>query len=275
MKKIAVGINLFGESVRTDLCVESILKCKEKYPSIDLFNVQFKTPTKYRSHPDFKLLQVLEKSNQDVIKTPSKKIIPLMNELFDKLAELDYEYFCFTNDDIIVSNRYFNFINSTNYDCYPASRQAIKPIETLDPTKIIGEHYQVAGFDTFCIRTDWWRKNSYKFPAYILGHPCWDVHYATLCMRHSTSTLCNKWPPPTFHIVHGDASHDPSPEKDHNFSLYWKPHKFDVDMWHNYLFNVLLRRPGENYMTPFPDEEELEKQYFNDSWFKENYRSYQ
>ena len=94
-------------------------------------------------------------------------------------------------------------------------------------------------------------------------------------MRFGTSTLCNKWPPPTFHIVHGDASHDPSPERDHNFSLYWKPHKFDVDMWHNYLFKVLLRRPGENYMTPHSDEEQLEKQYFSDDWFKDNYQSYQ
>jgi len=276
MKKIALGVNLFGASKRSDLCIESILKCKEKFPSMDLYNVQFQdTSIKHRKHEAFKPLHVLRKSNQDVITAPSKKIIPLMDELFDALALLNYDYFCFTNDDIILSNRYFDFINTTNYDCYPASRQAIQPIETLVNANIVGEHYQVAGFDTFCIKTTWWNEFRDKFPGYILGHPCWDVHYATLCMRFGNSTLCNKWPPPTFHIIHGDDSHNDSPEKTHNFGLYWKPHKFDVDMWHNYLFSVLLRRPGANYMTPHDNELELEKQFFSDDWFKNNYRSYQ
>jgi hypothetical protein len=275
-KKIAFGVNLFGSSVRTDLSIESYLKIKKKFPdNVDLFNVQFVDETvKYREHPDFKLLRVLEQSNQDYIKTPSKKTIPMSQEVMDKLAELNYDIFCFTNDDIIISDRYIDFILNTDYDCYPASRLAIKPITSLKD-EIVNEHFQVAGFDTFAFKTKWWKENRQHFPQYVIGNPCWDVHYATLCMRFGNSTLCNKWPAPTFHIIHGDDSHNPSPEKDHNFSVYWKPHKFDVDMWHNYLFDILLKRPEANYCTPHDNELELEKVYFNDTWFKNHYRSYQ
>jgi hypothetical protein len=41
------------------------------------------------------------------------------------------------------------------------------------------------------------------------------------------------------------------------------------------LFNVLLVRPGANYWQPHPNEAELEKMYFNDEWFKNNYWSYE
>ena len=133
----------------------------------------------------------------------------------------------------------------------------------------------MAGFDSNIVRTQWWLNNFDKFPNYVLGHPCWDVHYATLLMRFGNSSLCNKWPPQIFHIKHGDESHYSSPERDYNYGLYWKPSKFDVDMWHNYLFNVLLKRPGTNYWQPHDNELELEKKYFNDEWFKANYWSYQ
>lgn len=274
-KKIAFAVNLFGENKRTDLAIESFLKIKQKYPNIDLYNVQFvDEQIKGRYHADIPTLRVLKDSSKNYIKRPSKKTLPIMNELFTKLSELDnYDYFIFTNDDIIISDRYIKFILSTDYDCYPASRLAIKSINTLSDS-IYNEHFQVAGFDTFCIRSKWWQQNKDKFSPYILGHPCWDVHYATLCMRYGSSTLCNKWPAPTFHIIHGDDSHQDSAERDHNFSLYWKPSKFDVDMWHNYLFTVLLRRPGVNYCTPHKNELELEQQYFNDEWFKQNYKSF-
>lgn len=275
-KKIAFGLNLFGRTKRVDLAIESYLKIKQKYPNnIDLYNIQFKdTAIKGRDHTAFKPLRTMNKSSKDYIVGESKRTIPMLRELFDSLAALDYEYFCFTNDDIILSDRYFSFVFNTNYDCYPASRLAIHDINSLnDP--ITNEHYQVAGFDTFCIRTNWWKKNRDKFPNYILGTPPWDVHYATLCMKYGNSTLCNKWPPPSFHIIHGDEAHNDSPELRYNNSLFWQPYKFDSDMWHNYLFTVLLRREGDNYCTPFPNEEELEKQFFSEEWFKKHYKSYQ
>ena len=274
-KKIAFGVNLFGKSIRTDLCIQSLVKIKENYPGIvDLYNIQFEDRSIVgREHPAFKTLYVLKESNKTYVSN-TDRTIPIMREFFDKLAELDYTYFGFTNDDIIISDRLIKFHLETDYDTLPVSRLAIDPISTLsDP--ITGDHYQVAGFDAFIIKSDWWKKNSKKFPNYILGHPCWDVHYATLCMRHGHSKLCNDWPPPSFHIKHGGGEQYSTPDHDYNNSLYWKPCKFDVDMWHNYLFNVLLVRPGLNYWQPHPNEAELEKQYFNDEWFTKNYWSYE
>jgi len=274
MKKIALGLNIFGKSNRTDLALSSMVDLKKQFPNIDLFNLQFADDSiQGRLHEGFKTLRCLEETNHNYIKSISKRTIPMLKELFDSLANLNYEYFCFTNDDIIISDRYFKFVEATNYETYPTSRLAIEPIKSFDD-KIVASHYQVAGFDTFCIKTSWWLANRDKFPTYILGTPPWDVHYATLCMKYGNSTLCNKWPAPTFHQAHGDDSHLPSPELDYNNSIFWKPYKFDSDMWHNYLFHVLLQRPGENYWTPHEDELDLEKQYFNEEWFKQNYWSY-
>lgn len=276
-KRFAFGVNLYGKNIRTDLAIESYLKLKKKYNDIiDFYNVQFvDTSVPMREHAEFKLYRCLKESSKNYITGESKKIIPMVKECYDGMAELGYEQFIFTNDDIIVSDRYIDFILKTNYDCYPASRLAIKPINSLSEP-IVNEHYQVAGFDTFCIKTDWWKKNRDSFPTYVLGHPCWDVHYATLCMKLGNSTLANKWPPPTFHQIHqSDWTDKPCPETDYNYATFWKPYKFDSDMWHNYLFHVLLRRPEVNYCTPHNNEEELEKQYFNTEWFKNNYWSYQ
>jgi len=92
-KRIAFGVNLFGSSIRTDLSIESYLKIKKKYPdNVDLFNVQFiDESVKYRAHPEFKLLRALEQSNQDYIKSPSKKTIPMSQEVMDRLSELNYK----------------------------------------------------------------------------------------------------------------------------------------------------------------------------------------
>ena len=276
-KKIAFGVNLFSKSERTTLAVESYLKLKDKYTeSIDLYNIQFvNKELKFRNEEGFKVYHCLEESSQQYIEGHSKKTLPMTKECFDRMSQLNYEYFIFTNDDIIVSDRYIKFILETNYDCYPASRLAIEPINILSEAVIVKNHYQVAGFDTFCIRNKWWQDNKKYFPTYILGHPCWDVHYATLCMQLGNSTLCNKWPPPTFHQIHNsDWQNKSCPETDYNYKVFWKPFKFDSDMWHNYLFNVLLKRPGANYCTPHKDELNLEKQYFSKKWFNENYRAY-
>jgi len=277
-KKIAFGVNLFSFNNRTDLAIESFIKLKNKFSDIlDLYNIQFEDKSqKFRDHSNFSLYRSLKTNSKDFIDGTSKKTIPMTRECFDVMSKLGYEYFIFTNDDIIVSDRYIKFILETDYDCYPASRLAISPIDSLDKIVAVDNHYQVAGFDTFCIRSSWWEKNKESFPTYVLGHPCWDVHYATLCMKLGNSTLCNKWPPPTFHQIHdSDWKNTSCPETDFNYKTFWKPFKFDSDMWHNYLFHILLKRPGSNYCEPHKNELDLEKKYFNECWFKNNYWSYQ
>jgi hypothetical protein len=80
--------------------------------------------------------------------------------------------------------------------------------------------------------------------------------------KYGNCDFCNKWPPMLFHIMHEEVSSHQSPELDYNKNLLWNINKKDCDTWHKYLFEVLLKREGVNYWTPFPNEEELEKKYF-------------
>lgn len=276
MKKIAIGINLFGKNSRVDLAIESLIRMKKKFPNdFDLYNIQFVDKNvPFREHPEYKLIRVLKETNHDYVKEKSKRTMPMTKEIFDRLAELEgYTHICLINDDIILSDRFFKLILNSDYDAYPFSRLAIKPIKTLEDN-IVAEHYQVSGIDAVCLKRDWWLENRERFPTYVLGAPVWDIHYATICMRYGNSTLCNKWPASIFHIIHGDDSQLPSPETRYNYDTFWKPYQFDSDMWHSYLFRVTLRRPGINYWQHHENELELEKKFFNESWFRENYWHY-
>lgn len=262
--KLAIGINFFGNHNRHQLCKQSLLKIKSKYPNqIDLFNLQFKDDENIEDLDGFKTIKGLTKDNRTLLNKHLKRRLPLLTDLFNTLSDLNYDYFCFSNNDILFSNRYFNFIFNNNYDCYPTTRVHIQPIKTL-VDNIIPDRYDVAGFDTFTIKTNWWKNNKSRFPSYILGAPCWDVHYATLCMKFGKSTFCNKWPPHIFHLLHGEEAHDPCPEVTYNNDLFFKIHKQDADLWNKYLFDVLLKRPGYMYFTPHTNETELEQKYFTE-----------
>ena len=130
MKKIALGLNIFGKSNRTDLALASMVNLKKQFTNIDLYNLQFVDQTiSGRLHDDFTTFRCLKETSKDYISGESKRTIPMLKELFDSLASLDYEYFCFTNNDIIISDRYFKFVDFTDYDTYPTSRLAIEPIK--------------------------------------------------------------------------------------------------------------------------------------------------
>ena len=97
MKKIALGLNIFGRSNRTDLALSSMVDLKKQFPNIDLFNLQFADSSiKGRLHGLFSTLPCLEETNHDYIQGTSKRTIPMLKELFDSLANLNYEYFSTT-----------------------------------------------------------------------------------------------------------------------------------------------------------------------------------
>lgn len=262
---ISIGTNLFGSNNRQDLCIESLLKLKKEFKSeINLYNIQFKNKYNFTTNNNLHTLTNLVQKSEDYISDSNNPYLPIVSELFDTLADTDCEYFIYTNNDIIISNRLIYEIKKTKRDCYPVSRLAIHPILSLqDPIKY--SHYQVAGFDVFAVNTLWWKLNRDKFPPYILGFPAWDVHYATNMMMHSNnSTLLNKWPPHSFHIIHDSPwkADKHIPERVWNENIFWKKHKFDVcKIWNKYLYEVLLKRSNE-YRTPLENELELEKKYF-------------
>jgi len=260
--KIAIGTNIFNSVHRQDICIQSLKRLKELYPDmIDLYNIQ---PT---SNPQiiegFQTLDVLNRTAKDiVVNCTSQK--PLIKEMIKSLSDLEgYDYFIFTNSDIIISDRFIKLIlDNKDKDSFCGSRLTIQNIQTLEETPKLVQ-YQVAGFDTFAIKTTWWKLNEANFPEYIYGNPCWDVHYATLCMKLGDSMFVNKWPASIFHIQHEIAWSDMTIERQYCENMLFKTYKQDSNMWHRYLFTVLLKRsPANGFYTPFSNEEELEKQYF-------------
>lgn len=262
--KIAIGTNIFGNDHRQDICIQSLERLKKEFNEVELYNLQFEDGKDLTEHNSFITLKCLKTKSGDLVQDAKNKNLPTMHELFDGLANVEADYFIYTNNDLIISNRLIKMILEEQKNCYPCSRLAIENINSLDD-KIIPSHYQVAGFDVFGVKTEWWKEHKDKFPHYLIGFPAWDVHYATVMMIYDNDcTLINKWPPCTFHIIHESPWKDSSkiPERVWNENIFWNEHKDGIcKIWNTYLHSILLRRPN-NYWDPFENEKELERQYF-------------
>ena len=269
--KIAVGTNLFSSGVRQELALQSLIKCKQKFPDrIDLFNIQFENGKDLSENSNFTTLRSLKKTGNEIC--GGTRGLPIVREMFDSLAALGYDYFCFINSDIIVSTKFFEEIFSNNHEVYIASRLAIEgnitdlnfSIKINDPTStpVKNSHYQISGFDAFTVKTSWWNDNRLKFPEYVYAVVYWDTHYATTFLRNADTFMQNKTPT-IFHIIHEDASNAPCKEFTYNQSTFYELHRADYDLWHRYFYNVLIQRGVEtNYIHPCLNEVELQHMYF-------------
>jgi hypothetical protein len=262
--KISIGLNIFKKSHRQDLCIDSLLKLKNKFKGIELYNYQFEDGTDFNEHPELKTIKILKQKSGILVPNSRNPNLPIVNEFFDNLSQTDCDYFIFTNNDIIISDRYIKLLE-TKHDCYPASRLAIYDIPSIDTPITKYSHYQVAGFDTYAVKKEWWIKNKELFPQYILGMPTWDVHFATIMMLKGKSLLCNKMPPSIFHIIHDSnwMESQEIPERKYNEELFFKKHEKHAYIWNRYLFSVLLKRQNE-YREVFKEELELEKEFFRE-----------
>jgi len=267
--KIAVGTNIFGECCRQSLGIESLLKCKDKFKDkIDLFNLQFENGRDLKEVDGFKTLKCLKRTSKNEIN--GDKHLPMVKEMFDSLAALGYDYFCFINSDIIVSYKFFDEIFSEEHNAYVGSRLAIEgditdinlQITINDSNSPVrNSHYQVSGFDAFTIKTDWWNQNRKLFPDYVYAVVYWDTHYATIFLKNTKTRMQNKFPT-LFHIIHEDKSSARIKEFFHNENIFYNLNREDFNRWHNYFFNILVKRPGINFVTPHFNELELQQMYF-------------
>ena len=263
--KIAIGFNLhYPLNERVDISQKSLFKLKKQF-DIELLNLDFENSNIPNLNENIKHLPVLKEHSYHYT-NGSKRDLPMIHDMFNSLYEYsaknNIDYFIFVNSDIIVSDRFIKHILNTNFDTYCAARLAIGNIKTLEEEPKEISHYQVAGFDAYAVKTKWWGEHKDKFPKYIYAISGWDVDYATKMKRYGECDFCNKWPPMLFHIIHEEISSNQSPELDYNKNLLWNINKKDCDIWHDFLFNVLLKRKGSNYWTPFENEEELERKYF-------------
>ena len=264
--KICIGFNLhYPLNERIQISQKSLFKLKTQY-DIELVNLDFENnEKKLLNDKNVKNLYVL-KEHSSFYTNGSSRDLPMIHDMFNCLSDYSHnnniDVFIFVNSDIIISDRFIKHILNTNFDTYCAARLAIGNINSLEEQPKEISHYQVAGFDAYAVRTDWWRKNNHLFPKYIYAISGWDVDYATKMKRYSNCDFCNKWPPMAFHIMHEEISSKDSPELAYNKNLLWNINKKDCDIWHDFLYNVLLKRKGGNYWHPFDNEVELEKSYF-------------
>lgn len=280
--KISVGINGYKniESLekRERFCIDSLNKCKTS--QIKLFNVCFENEVV--NYENFTTLNKLtKKSNKFIFDyfqhegltkeyllrkeeiDNNEKELPSVKEIFDVLSNTDCDYFLFTNNDIIISNRLFKNTQS-NADCYAISRIHIHDLESLNETPKL-ESYSVHGFDAFLVKKETWLKIRNNFPDLVLGRFYWDTYYATLFRLLCNTEFVNKLPASCFHIEHSSTSSNDSIENYYNEDVF-KRNLIIGHLWFSYVQNLPLQRPTVNgckWYKPFDNEKEWEDKHFN------------
>jgi len=250
--KIGIGINNFKPEnellLRERLCIESLLKCKEKNNDTALYNIV----TKNKQYP----IQGFE-----TLVVPNSEKYIYVNDMLDALVNTECEYIAILNNDIIVNNTLFKQFEE-DIDVHPISRGHIQQIQSLQDD-IVPTAYSVHGFDMFIFKTAWWIKNKHIFPNMFLGRPYWDTLFFIKSILNGSYKILNKQPPVIFHMEHNSTSMH---EKDTYTLQNEAAAKSEPDMekWWNYVYNVLLKRNYHNgikWWLPHENELELEKQY--------------
>lgn len=282
--KISIGINGYKQykdlEKRERFCIESLLKIKNKTPDIKLYNVCFQEEN--ITYEEFTTLNKLTIKSNELIKEyfkheglqkeyqlrkdeidNNKKELPSVKEIFDVLADTDCDYFLFLNNDIILSNRFLKEVED-DVECYPMSRMHIYDIETLDDIPKL-ESYSVHGFDAFLVKKETWLQTRNNFEDFILGRFYWDTYFFTMFNLLCKCKNLNKLPPVCFHIEHNSKSINNTIENYYAEDVF-KRNIVVGHLWFSYIQKVLLKRQtinGCKWYQPFPNEKQLEKQFFN------------
>lgn len=252
--KLSIGINIFQENKRQTFAIEILKKFKKKYSEIELYNINYKDTPEIDG---FIHLPVLERTSVDLIPNSNKKK-PIAKDLFNALGDTDCDYFLFLNSDIFLTDKCIKLILKQEFESYIFSRIDTYDINSLnDP--IVPMRMEIAGFDAWAVKKEWWLKNSEKFPDYIYAEALWDLHYALNLYYNSNCFLGNK---DTYiaHIKHPIQWSEDSLEHKYN-SKFWEKTPFH-EKWHNFVFKILIQRqPQGQFLQPLPNEEELEQKY--------------
>lgn len=252
--KIAIGINIFGKYKRQDDCIEILKQRAKDDNEIDLYNITFKDET--NTDDAFIHLPLLERKACDIIEgSTSQK--PIAKDFFDILSNQNCDYFLFLNSDVLLTKKAINLIKEGEFINYCFSRADTYRIENL--SNVVPFRIEIAGFDGWAIRKDWWHENRDKFDDYIYAEPLWDVAFAVTMYNYGLTKLCNK-EVYLAHEKHDLNWNETSNEAKHNNDIWMKsPYH---DKWHKFVYTELIKRfPIGSFMFPLPDEEEIEKKY--------------
>ena len=257
--KIALATNTFDTDLnRFKLAEQSYEKLNER-ADVDVFDIQ-KSSLKGK----FKTIDKLTRVCSDVI-PESKKSLPFVNDLFNITADLDYDYFIVTNADVMISPRLIDYIIEKDITALPCSRLDVLPVDNIsDDMKPV--RWEVAGFDTFCFKTDWYKKHSSLFEDFILGKPYYDQHYAAIMKAFGNNDIFgNKNPALCLHEHHGIDSclnHDVEykfNETQYNTSELAQTYRH---LWDNFLPRLLDRQPYMSFLKEVDREADIERHYF-------------
>jgi hypothetical protein len=259
--KIVIGVNTYKEETsfnnREQMCVDSLRVIKQKH-NIELYSFTF-------FDEQFEINDFNNCHNLQDIPNVTNRKVPFVNEIFDKLSDIDCDYFIFVNNDVAVSNRFIKEIERNNVDCLPASKLHFTKLDSINDKESIPQSLSVHGFDGFAIRSYWWKENRIKFKPMLLGCAYWDTYFYSKCQLYGECITLNKPPAVIFHLDHQSTSMEAEPGNAFNEKNFVEDEDNINTRWFSYVQNVLLKRPTHNnilWYTPFTNEAELEKQYF-------------
>jgi hypothetical protein len=266
--KICIAINSFKNEDKLlhheKLCVQSLRKLKEKYNDIDLINLLFEKDSKNLDLQGFENLRVLKTESKNIFPN-YKKNLSCINEMFDYLANLNYDYFIFINNDILVSDRFIKEVNDNpEFDSFIASKLCFTKLDSIDDKTAVPVALSVHGFDAFAIKCKWWKTVSDKFEKFFIGKPYWDTYFFTKCYLTGKCKVLNKAPACIFHMAHGEGGSDAEDELSQFNVQSFKKDEAIGRIWFTYAYAVLLKREkfeDINWYIPFANEVELEKYY--------------
>lgn len=252
--KIAIGINIFGYYTRQDQCIEVLNRFVAKYSNISLHNITFENEKNYtlgfQHHP------VLKRKAKDII-DGSKSEKPIAKDFFDVLSTIDCDYFLFLNSDILITEKLIKLIEKGDYETYSFSRHDCYKIESLK--NIIPFRIEIAGFDAWAVKKDWWVQNRDYFNDYIYAEHLWDVAFSIEMYNRSNSFIGNK-EVYLCHEKHDLKWNETSPEALHNSKL-WDNTPYHK-RWHEFIYSYLVKRlPYGQFLHPMTDELEKEKKF--------------
>lgn len=259
--KIALAVNTFKTDINRFKIANESYKKLNSLDSIDLFDIQ-----KPGVKGEFKTIDKLERTSKDVIEGSTKEL-PFVNDLFNIAADLDYDYFIVTNADVMISPRLVNHILDKDITAMSCSRLDVQPVKNINED-MKPVRWEVAGHDTFCFKTDWFKKHSLLFEDFLLGKPAYDQHYAALMkVFGNNDSFGNKNPAFCLHEHHGIAAVTTEDvEQQYNLNQYNNSELAQTykHVWDDYLQEVLLKRtPWMSFFNEVNNEEEVERKFYD------------
>lgn len=268
--KILIGTNTFGKYKRQDIAIDSYRELKNEFPDVvDIIDVQFEDEiTTFENHYNLDVTHTLTRSSLDVVEFGEKKL-PFVNDIFSILADSADDYCIFVNSDVIINKTLIKYIIDNQPECFACSRLEISELDSFSELRVNVKpiRWEIAGFDVFIFKKDWFLKYSHLFNDYLLGCPQFDPVYAGIMKCFGDSTpLGNQYPPFCFHIKHDIAWLGDSPEKEFNTNAITQ-HPLDAIisnlMFFNLKNNLCRRKPWGAFLYSEGDEQVHEKLLFD------------